>query len=242
MGWNEPVEVTPIVIVGGSTPGSGVFIYNGTPGAGNLIESHTPGVPVTSTDAFGNGTVGGDAMYYKVSGVYYASVRLGETIVSTWSASSAAGPYTEINTWGMMTVVPFEQAIEVIGSFIVNGGPINATAGTASNPSIITTDTWHAISLATGFSSTDAEYKLNADNTVSLRGIVNLTANEPAFTAWGTLPAPTANLFISTPNNLSGYALGGVSIVINADGFPQIGVAATNGNFFYLDGVRYHLD
>lgn len=58
-GWDEP-GVLSVVLINGSTPGSGLFVYSGVPAAGNLIESIAA---TTGTDAFGNNYLAGDTVY-----------------------------------------------------------------------------------------------------------------------------------------------------------------------------------
>lgn len=85
------------VIVFGSGPGAGVFVYSPSPGLGKLIASITA---ANSTDPFGNATVSGFTSYRQVLGTFYAyqvglaaSSTLGITL---FSAPAAAGPYSSL--------------------------------------------------------------------------------------------------------------------------------------------------
>lgn len=194
MGWNSAVQVTPVVIVGGPS-GSGIFIYNGTPSFGNLIESHTPITATGTTDSFGNGIVGGDTVYSSSGGSFYAFQRTGVTVASVWTALTVAGPYTTISAWGRIVIQPIAQAIIMTGTVAINSGPFNSTGGTAVNPSILTTDSWNTMTLLGAWTTTGgyAQYMLNADNTVSARGLITAGTLTNGTTIWdapsGYIPA-----------------------------------------------------
>lgn len=130
--------------------------------------------------------------------------------------------------------------------------------GTVASPNIVSGSSglfngstgWTNPAPNAGFSSTGAGgntvlgYKSIGDRLL-LRGVVNLTANQAAFATIFTLPAGTRPAFnhnFATPNTLSGYTAGGISITVNNLGAVQIGVAGSNANFVVLDGIVLTLD
>jgi hypothetical protein len=255
MGWQQVISVqAEQVIVFGS---SGVFVYHGSITEGNLIESHTD-VSFTGPGPAGEAIVGGDTVYTIQGGTAYAIQRTGFIIMDVYSASSQLGPYSIITGWqiGISTAgSSYEVKVSVPGgnSVIVSTlntevtGPFNSTGGTASNPTLITTDSWNAMTLSSPFSAgTPApEYRLYPDNTVHLKGQVSLIANAAAFSAFQQLPAgyiPAEIQHFTTPNTLSGFGLGDTSVEVNTVGNCQTTVAGVTGNVIYLDGIVISLD
>jgi hypothetical protein len=125
--------------------------------------------------------------------------------------------------------------------------PLTAIQGTAANPTLITTDTWHTVlSFSAGFSAgTPAPaYALEPTGTASkpnvrLRGQVLLTAAAAGNAVMFAVPytfAQTADFV--TPNNLSGYAAGNRVVRAAAGtGNIQCQPVGASTNFVILDGI-----
>lgn len=119
----------------------------------------------------------------------------------------------------------------------------NIAAFTPSS-SPTTVETWHTASLGTNFSGT-IQYKLNADNTVSLRGENVNTGTTSANAALFTLPSgyrPTATFAFLTPNNMSGYTAPARVISIATSGVVTVVPSGANTNFFLCDNIRFPVD
>ena len=98
--------------------------------------------------------------------------------------SEVSGSAVEMLTWGPSTNV---QVLV----------PFTATDGTAASPTLVTTDTWHNITLATTWTAATPipQYRLNADGLIELKGAVIFTSTgaglsgNNAFTAAGAIPS-----------------------------------------------------
>jgi|SRR5882724_6065631 len=132
--------------------------------------------------------------------------------------------------------------MDVTNKRLVAGYPVFA-ATTAGGP---TPETWTAISPNAGFTAANSlGYKLNADNTVSLRGEVITSANNIANASVFTLPAgrrPSTPVAYLTPNNLSGYTAPARVVSISTAGVISVAAAGTSGNFFLVDDIRFQVD
>lgn len=187
-------QVQNQVIVAG--PGSGIFVYAGTPALGNLIASisSAPG-----TDPYGNTYPGGILGELETNEIQFLS---GSTVVGQLGpvGGGAVPPLTLLNE------------------------PFASTAGTAANPSLITTDTWHNAAPAGGWSGT-VQYQLRPDGTVALRTVGSLAA--------GTLTNGTV-LFTLTGAYVASVAGQAIPVIISAVG---AGTAATGVSPYLLIGT-----
>jgi hypothetical protein len=126
-------------------------------------------------------------------------------------------------------------------------GPVTAIQP-ASSPSAV--ETWHAFpAFATNYShgSPNPSYKLNADNTVSFTGQVNVTSGAAGAT-FVTLPA-SAYWPVSTKKFAVAISAGtpsataNVQVTINTAGAVILSAPPTGAGYtFSLDGIRYPLD
>jgi hypothetical protein len=111
-----------------------------------------------------------------------------------------------------------------------------------TSPTVV--ETWHTASNGTGVTGT-LQYKLNADNTVSLRGEIITSANTAANATAFTLPVgyrPTATFAFVTPNNFSGYTAPARTISIATSGVVSIVPSGVSTNFMLLDNIRFPVD
>jgi hypothetical protein len=163
-----------LVIVSG--PGSGVFVYSPKPGAGNLVASISA---AAGLDPYGNSVSPGFTVY---SGGTFAQLNSGALEMG----DAAAGVFLSIFGSVLSLAAAYGSP-----SFAVTI-PVTATAGTAANPTVITTDSWNAAALLNGWANAggglyEAQYRLCADNTVHLIGVINSAAMTA--TQFMTLPA-----------------------------------------------------
>jgi hypothetical protein len=175
--WTNQVQNQ--VIIGG--PNGRILIYNGNPAAGNLLYSNT-GLTAPGIDPFGNALLPGSVEYDPVTGT---ALQIYGNEITEYFAPSQAGPYAST---GSQIVFGIESpgAIQVNGAF-------GAVGGTVSNPSLLTTDTWHDLRpLNTGFTGSVAgfwppQYWLNAFGAVELFGTVGLPSTGFNGVTWGTI-------------------------------------------------------
>jgi hypothetical protein len=83
-------------------------------------------------------------------------------------------------------------SVGISGGLTVRGGGISAEEGTPSDPTTITTDTWHGMTLINGYSlgaGGYAEYKLEPDNKVSVRGANIIVGTSTGGTSIWTPPS-----------------------------------------------------
>jgi len=141
----------------------GGFFYSGTPAFGNLIASIAP---AAGTDAYGNAYLEGPAAYNPGSPSVATSLFGG---ISLLEAANPGGPY-----WDPLFALTYNGGAASLDS------PFNSTAGTAANPTVVTTDTWHAMTLANGWAhqagNQIAQYRLAADGDIEVRGAINGSA------------------------------------------------------------------
>lgn len=124
------ITVTNRLIVAG--PNGGAFFYSGAPAFGNLIDSVTR---ASGTDPYGNAYLNGHTSY--TPGV--SAVSMNGTVISWYTTSSAAGPYTLLYS--------LENDIATDNLLLVGGG-FESNGGTVSTPSSLVTDIWNAVSPA----------------------------------------------------------------------------------------------
>jgi hypothetical protein len=144
---------------------SGEFFYSGTPASGNLIQSVTNGA---GTDGVGNAYLTGTTVYSQVGGTFIAT-SLEAGTVAWFTASSAAGPYTQQTdigfSWNNVTggslllqatdKVKLGQGGNAIWDEI--GQQFNLPSG--GGP-FISGESFHAVSNGTGVSGTARVKKL----------------------------------------------------------------------------------
>lgn len=178
----------------------GVFIYVGTPQTGN-----PPILWVTeaATDPFGN------ALPFRGVGVKNgsnlagitdtASVIVGgtgEASFGTLNDSGAGGTSLESSTFGAGDVSAFfellSKNVNGIGPrMLIGNAAVLSTAGTAANPTQITTDGWHTLAPINGWANVAGEplkYTLLPDRMVMVAGVITSAgaAGNPIF---ANLPA-----------------------------------------------------
>jgi hypothetical protein len=246
--YNPPAAITPpspssglfvgrrVVVFGTSSNGStGVFVYSDAPANGNLIASiaSAPG-----TDPYGNVYLQGQTSYDQANIVRTQLSGDGLLVQS----------FTPHNL-GSLQYVPASAAfyLHAFGGFAtLVADPISAVhPGSSSTP-----ETWQAMSpLAAGFAAGGVApaYRfepVGSAGVVRFRGVVNLTANQVAGSAFFTLPAsyrPVNAQFFLTPGTLAGATIGTGTIAVSASGPVEINPAGNNGNNVILDGITFPL-
>lgn len=161
---------------------TGCFFYSGPPGFGGLSQSIVPGAS-TVFDPLDNMALPGFTTYEQSGGTYYANNILASQMV-VWTAPAANGPYTQ-SAAGLFFLTGANtfinalvgQKIELSAPTVADFGlqvlhALTATGGTAGTPTLITTDTWHNITLDAGWTAGPQvpQYRLCADGDVEVRG------------------------------------------------------------------------
>lgn len=251
-GQSTAVVVANKVIVFG--PNDGVFVYSGTPAFGNppiFWAGSGPndpyGNPLPSTSGV-NGT-----------GTFEATDGVQQTVIGASSLTNSGSLRTvalsdgQLVFGGLVAAFVTSPAKFTVGAIAPNPAacqwqlPFLQPLTPVQPLTATTAETWHNMTLLAGFAAggQTPRYTLKPDNTVMLAGSVTLTANQAAATAFWAAPTgyvATVSSFYATTNSLSGYALGGASVKVEAGGAGRINVAGTAGNSFTLDGIRYPLD
>jgi hypothetical protein len=169
-GSSQAVVIANKIIVVGSG-GSGVFVYAPAPGLDNLIASIAA---VAGTDPYGNPYPAG------ISG------ELQTNEIQFTSGASVVGQLAPVTLSGGL-------ALDLLNL------PFNSTAGTAANPTIITTDTWHSPGLLNGWADAAGfggfRYQLTTHNSVRVVGTISATAASATtfFTLSGVYVPAVAN-------------------------------------------------
>jgi len=181
-----------------TTATGGLFIYAGTPGPGNI-----PVLWVTeaATDPFGN------ALPFSGVGVKNGSLLAGITDTSsvivgstteasfgTLNDSGAGGTSLASSTFGAGDVSAFfellSKNVNGIGPrMLIGNAAVLSTAGTAANPTQITTDGWNTLAPINGWANvTTLKYTLLPDRMVMVAGVITSAgaAGNPIF---ANLPA-----------------------------------------------------
>ena len=149
---------------------SGLFLYGGTPANGNLVASVAGG---GGTDPFGNTYQAGITTYGGVG--QFAALESGQVTFDNGSVIAEGAPTGSlwlIPTADLVIQPDNIEAAVFTKTSITLAQPVTATAGTASSPTLITTDTWNTMTLINGWtvgSGGFAQYKLMPDNTVMIR-------------------------------------------------------------------------
>ena len=167
-GVSQAVVFARQVIIAGAK--GGLFVYDST---GTLIAS--------IAGAAGTGPLGGSfgpGIESQAGGGTFTVTLFGGEVIF------GSGALIFSNSAGAITLETNNGA-----SIFLAGGPVEATDGSISTPTVITTDTWQAAILGNSWTGT-AQYMLNPDNTVSLRTSGSLGAGTLANgTVLFTLPA-----------------------------------------------------
>lgn len=261
---NAVITANKVIVFGVN---GGVFVYNGIPAAGNPPVEWLSG---GTTDPFGNSLPSAGAGS-QVAGNFWSALNDGSFLsapegVAIGFASNAEGSLPGIMKIGSglrsladtpaALLVKSESAsgpapqVEVQAGLEVDG-TLTATGGTISLPTVITTDTWHAMpAFSAGYShGTPAPaYKLNPDNTVSFAGQVDVASGTAGatFVTLGTSSYYPVSVkqFPVAPNNDTPATLGAPRVTIDTSGdvsFNSVSTGASNYSF-NLDGIRYPLD
>lgn len=219
------VTVRGTIIAGqfiGTGEGKEVIIYAGLPAADNVVASV---ISAAATDSHGNDLLIGTTSYHKFAANSFGAANVGGGFVTfytsavgmnTWSPSGSleAGSFTDIH--GKQNVVSAPGGM-LIGSLGIDSSGIvqtalTATAGTAAQPTLITTDTWHAITLDAGWiAGTPApSYQLLPNGWLGLTGVATHAAitTETAINNGNPLPAQYRP---ATNKNYQGNRAGGTA-------------------------------
>lgn len=154
----------------GTGTGTEILIYSGTPAAGNLVASI---VSAAFIDAFGNHGLSGITEYAN-NATQLNDVTVGGLVLYT--GSLAAG-------WTAVASVAFGvgstlRLADVNGIVLAN--TVTATAGTPSAPTIVTTDSWNAMTLANNWANVagyaTARYRMTAGKQVEVVAAINAAA------------------------------------------------------------------
>lgn len=230
---------------------SGIFSYPGTPGVGGLAQSIVPGaVPVT--DPFGNAALPGITTYEQSGGTWYANNLLASQLV-IWTAASSAGPYTQsaaglffltgANTFinalagqkiELSAPVKADFALEVAGAFTADTtatvtGAFTATGGTASVPTLITTDSWNslgALGAGSGYTVNRGRFQLTSEGETEIDIVLTAGAATVAGVYLFTVVLPTVPNYRPIDNR--SYPMGWNGTVTAAMNFPSLRVGGTS--------------
>ena len=245
-------QVVASVIVGGTGPGTGVFVYDPTVTLGDLIASITDATtgPEGETTAKGINayvTFAGDVMAVGLnltlggSGLPGLSVTditnppttpagVGAQAVGTGGISPGGDAFL-ISGQGTLADVAASVVVEsqltsgvTNGTVALNGGQTTvggaliATAGTAANPSNITTDTWHDIATAgflNGWANTagnvKAQYRMVASPPKSVEIIGAILATGASAVTFFQLPAGPPSYRPASQQQVVAAGTGGVA-------------------------------
>ncbi|MCW2930042.1 MAG: hypothetical protein JWM19_1004 [Actinomycetia bacterium] len=184
------VALSAPVIVGGTITGGQfigdgtgeeILMYSGTPAAGNLIFSL---VSAGATDEAGNQVLDGFTNYSNLGGGQWIAVSTfdGEVTAYANTAGVESGwtqlAQTQYGGSGLSsgTLNFIADAIGINGNSVFLTGAVNATGGTASSPTVITTDTPHVLALLHGWAGGPLRYWLTGHDSVRVIGTVNPAA------------------------------------------------------------------
>ena len=173
-GWSVNIdgsaEFNNVTIRGAVTIG-GTSLYYSTP----TPQAHTLVASVSATaftDSAGNSVVAGHATYhYTAAGGFSLAVATTDLGVIWYSATAGTlGPWTQIQS-----IVSNPLLGNLALSNATVAGQLTATGGTAGSPSLITTDTWHAITLDSGWAvgTITPSYRLTPNGDLQLKGQAN---------------------------------------------------------------------
>jgi hypothetical protein len=150
----------------------GLFFYSPSPGAGNLVLAVSPSA-AGGVDQYGNAYSYGIGTYNTGENAILQDGSLvivsgSDTMTISYTVGGGGG---EIEDGG--TGMPLSVYM-----------PLVATAGTPSSPTLITTDTWHTISLDSGWSLngfySPPSYRLLPDGNMQLTGLADFGSSTTA--------------------------------------------------------------
>lgn len=201
--------ITQRVVVFGTGPGRGVFVYSPTPGAGSLVDSIAS---AAGTDPFGNAYLAGMTNYTLIGATHVAVETSGGTI-SFLTAASAAGPYTLVNNFSLFGAGP-GPALQVQGDLVAVGG-VFAEAGVASSTPPSGAEVFNDLG-STGLAGDagSASYKLTPEGELQITVQKTFTALGGVTTATfaTTLVAPyiptAARILVGDPIKVNGGSPG----------------------------------
>jgi hypothetical protein len=224
-------QVVNRLIVAGSGPGTGVFVYDPTAGAGNLIASMTD----ATTDQLGNTTQPGVTSYNPATGAFArlfgGNVNIQDAGGNPWTISAVT-----------VSGTPYLQLISNLGG----SAPLYMDAQGMLHHDL----TWTSATPAgswTNVTGQALEYKLMPDNTVVMQGQLTIPAGVTGaantFTTVNAAYQPSRNQPVTLTENLAASPFTGTTHVglIRASGNCDIFGAATNGNTLTVQ-IRYQLD
>lgn len=181
-----------------------MFIYTGTPAFGN-----PPIMWMTNstTDPFGNALIQKGIGVQTAAGKW-AILNGGSLFLGTIGQPFANGALVDESSTGVLELLSgisavigdFNSSVQLLSN-AANGGlgglvqvlnaALSSTAGTASNPSVITTDTWHAMTLLNSWANVagfaTARYRMTPTNGVEV--IAAISAAAATASTFFTLPA-----------------------------------------------------
>lgn len=260
MGWqvNPDVIANTVIVTGPAGVVVGIFVYQigTTPGPGN------PPVEWMSqflADPYGNILPTAGIASEAPGGGEWATFSNGILAMGFNSSQPTAQAFTASmpNAGEVVLTGPTESPTDTSGllSFISKtasdgaGALLNlataaftSKAGTASNPSVLSSDVWNTASNNAGATGTlQYSYEPNGPNgkgCVRLRGECITNANEAANFVMFSIPyAPAQNHSFVTPTNASGYSAGNRVVTVTTAGAVEFAVSSTSGNFVILDGI-----
>jgi hypothetical protein len=217
-GVNQGVVVaTRVIVVGPAGTVTGVFVYapGTTPGPGNFP---TAWMTTATTDPFGNvlpvAAVIGTTSIYAADGVFF-------------STGGAAGAAIIPNGSGGVNIQT------TIGQYVnITTGPFASVAGTAADPTLITTDTPHAMALLnlwTTGARMAPQYQLTTWGEIEIMGSLTAPAGvasgQNVWAGGGYVPASPQSL---VARNVTTNAAVMFSVTTAGDLVYQSGMAAGN--------------
>jgi hypothetical protein len=203
-GWivrsDGSAEFNNITIRGATIEGSPVLTYAGTPALGNLIASSAG---AAGTDEFGNAYLRGVTSYFP--GVNALQTD-GGTTLNLYTAPGPTGPWTPANVSLIFSTL---GALELDAPLTTISGQLSATGGTPANQTLITTDTWHTLTLDAGWASlagyAPPSYRLLPTGDLELTGLADFGSSQTtAHNLNNGHPLPAAYR-PATTKRLSGY-------------------------------------
>jgi hypothetical protein len=191
--------------------------FTGTPLVGIQFQNktHPFSLPPSIVAAGGNGAGTGSELELS-SGKRLAGGQQSAVIFQDSEISGATGGFVQFSAGEFQVLIDnggvYSSAIFVTPSLITLGLPLQATAGTASSPTLITTDTWNNFALVNGWANVGgaARYKLLAENRVAVSiNISSAAATAFKFSSVSGIYVPSRDAFIAagaTANVASGLA------------------------------------
>lgn len=231
-----------------------IDVMGGTP-AINLVTGLASISVSTAVDAFVRGTSPEQFDLAQMIGAK-DSTQLDQAGVAVTSSSPDG---TTQNAQGIFYYIDATNTLHIYQTtdfrgVIINAGALHApTPGTGTRATPATSESWHAMTLAAGFTAAPApfatpRYRLECEGgakTVRLSGAVELTAGSGASETFWTAPAAYTPSFgqhyvIATKTAAGANATNDVNVT-NAGNVELINTMLTN-DVFYLDGLTYVLD